>query len=177
MRLYIYQRSDWPTFTWEEAGLQSLLGKVRNRQGKLVGRMESLGFDLRNEATLETLTLEIVKTSEIEGEILAPEQVRSSIARRLGMDQYGLLPSDRDVEGIVDLMLDATQRFEEPLTADRLLDGFTGNLTTSKWAKVAKCSSDTALRDIQDLVNRNILRRADSGGRSTHYLLTDLPMN
>ena len=330
--------------------------------------MESLGFDLRKEATLETLTLEVVKTSEIEGETLAPDQVRSSIARRLGMDQYGLVPSDRNVDGIVDLMLDATQRFEEPLTADRLfgwhaalfpagrsglytivtgnwrddstgpmqvvsgamgkesvhfqapaarvvasemeqfirwfnanheldlvmkaalahlwfvtihpfedgngriaraladmllaradgiaqrfysmssqirverkgyyevlektqkgtlnvtewlnwfldclmnallasdevlekvlhkhafwnkhateafnprqtkllnllLDGFTGNLTTSKWAKIAKCSSDSALRDIQDLVNKNILRKAEGGGRSTHYLLADL---
>ena len=120
MGAYIYQRSGWPTFTWDNTGLLPLLGKVRNQQGRLIGKMESLGFDLRKEATLETLTLEVVKTSEIEGEILAPEQVRSSIARRLGMDQYGLVPSDRNVDGIVDLMLDATQRFEEPLTTDRL---------------------------------------------------------
>lgn len=367
MSVYIYQQADWPHFTWDHVLLLPLLGKVRNRQGKIVGKMESLGFDLRNEATLETLTLEVVKSSEIEGEILPLEQVRSSIARRLGMDQYGLVPSDRNVDGIVDLMLDATQRFEQPLSSDRLfgwhsalfpsgrsglytiisgnwrddstgpmqvvsgamgkekvhfqapdaslvpsamqnfidwfnteddldavikaalahlwfvtihpfedgngrmtraltdmllaradgiaqrfysmssqiraernsyysilektqkgtldvtewltwflnclmnaliasddvlekvlfkhhfwnqhadevfnprqikllnrlLEGFTGNLTTSKWAKIAKCSSDTALRDIQDLIDKQVLRKAGAGGRSTHYVLSE----
>ena len=368
MSVYIYQQADWPHFTWDHALLLPLLGKVRNRQGKIVGKMESLGFDLRNEATLETLTLEVVNSSEIEGEILPLEQVRSSIARRLGMDQYSLVPSDRNVDGIVDLMLDATQHFEQPLSSDRLfgwhsalfpsgrsglytiisgnwrdnstgpmqvvsgamgkekvhfqapdaslvpsamqnfidwfnteddldavvkaalahlwlvtihpfedgngrmaraltdmllaradgiaqrfysmsspiraernsyysilekiqkgtldvtewltwflnclmnaliasddvlekvlfkhrfwnqhadevfnprqikllnrlLEGFTGNLTTSKWAKIAKCSSDTALRDIQDLIDKQVLHKAGAGGRSTHYVLVEL---
>jgi len=369
MPIYIHQQRDWPNFTWDQASLSPLLGKVRNLQGKIVGRMEVLGFDLRREAELETLTMDVVKTSEIEGEVLDPEQVRSSIARRLGMDKYGLVPSDRDVDGIVDMMLDATQHFDQPLTVERLfswhfalfpmgrsgmykvivgnwrddstgpmqvvsgamgrekvhfkapeaslvelemnrfihwfnnvddlldpvikaalahlwfvtihpfedgngritramtdmllaksdgipqrfysmsaqvrverkgyyeilektqkgtlevtlwlewflncllnalnasdailekvlykhrfwnkyatevfndrqvkllnrlLDGFTGNLTSSKWAKIAKCSPDTALRDIQDLMNKQVLQKTDQGGRSTNYELIEI---
>ena len=99
-----------------------MLAEVRHRQGKLLGRMEHLGFKLQAEASLETLTLEILKSSEIEGELLDPIQVRSSIARRLGMDIAGLVPADRHVEGIVDMMLDAMQRYNELLTADRMFD-------------------------------------------------------
>ncbi len=99
-----------------------MLGKVRNLQGKLVGKMQSLGFELRNEAALETLTLDVLKSTEIEGEILDPEQVRSSIARRLGMDIAGSIPSDREVEGVVDMMFDATRHFEETLTKERVSD-------------------------------------------------------
>ncbi len=98
-----------------------LLGQVRNAQGRLIGRMESLGFPLRSEAILQTLTLDVLKSSEIEGEILDPAQVRSSIARRLGMDIGGLISSDRNVDGVVEMMLDATQQFNKPLTKDRLL--------------------------------------------------------
>ncbi len=368
MKVYIYQKDGWPNLNWNNERLLPLLGKVRNLQGKLVGKMESLGFELRNEAVLETLTLEVLKTTEIEGEILNPEQVRSSIARRLGMDVSGLIPSDRNVDGVVDMMLDATQHFNKPLTKERLFDwhfalfptgrsgmykiivgnwrddstgpmqvvsgalrkekvhyqapdaseieneinqflswfndkdyqdlvikasiahlwfvtllpfedgngriaraiadmllaksdgisqrfysmsaqirkerkeyynilektqkgtvditnwiewflkcllnslnlsnqtlrkvifkhrfwnknadklqnnrqkillnklleGFDGKLTSSKWAKIAKCSTDTALRDIQDLMNKRILRRSDSGGRSTSYELIEL---
>ena len=368
MKIYIYQKEGWANFKWDNEKLLSLLGKVRNLQGKLVGKMESLGFDLRNEATLETLTLDVLKSNEIEGEILNPEQVRSSLARRLGMEISGLIPSDRDVEGVVEMMLDATQNYSKPLTKERLfewhsalfptgrsgmykiivgnwrdnstnpiqivsdalgkekvhyqapntsnikneitqflewfnkneaqdpvikagithlwfvtihpfedgngriaraisdmqlaksdeipqrfysmssqisrerkqyydilektqkgtveitywlewfltclfnalnssnqvlgnviykhkfwnlnatklqndrqklllnklLDGFDGNLTSSKWAKIAKCSTDTALRDIQDLINKNILRKAEGGGRSTSYELVEL---
>jgi Fic family protein len=120
MSFYIYQLRDWPNFSWDNDLLVFLLGKVRNMQGKLVGKMESLGFDLQNEAILETLTLEVLKSTEIEGEFLNPDQVRSSIARRLGMNISGLIDSDRHVDGIVDLMLDATQNFSKPLTDDRL---------------------------------------------------------
>ncbi len=122
MKIYIYQKEGWANFKWDNEKLLSLLGKVRNLQGKLVGKMESLGFDLRNEATLETLTLDVIKSNEIEGEILNPEQVRSSLARRLGMEISGLIPSDRDVEGVVEMMLDATQNYSTPLTKERLFD-------------------------------------------------------
>ncbi len=118
--LYIYQRQDWPNFTWNHAELLTRLGMVRHLQGKLMGKMSSLGFVLQQEAELETLTLNVLKSTEIEGEFLSPEQVRSSIARRLGMDISGLVPSDRHVDGVVEMMLDATRQNEEPLTAERL---------------------------------------------------------
>jgi len=368
MQRYIYQRPGWPGFIWDSKSILLPLSDARHLQGKLVGKMEALGFKLRNEAVLETLTTEVIKTSEIEGQILDLEQVRSSIARRLGIEVSGLVPSDRNVEGVVDMMLDATQDYKKTLTADRLfgwhsalfpsgrsgmykiitgrwrddstgpmqvvsgamgkekvhfeappaaglkkemkafiswfnkepetdliiksaiahlwfvtihpfedgngriaralsemllarsdespqrfysmssqigkvrkdyysilertqkgslditgwltwylkclgdalnssesilskvlgkhkfwtkyasegfnsrqilminklLDNFTGQLTTSKWAKIAKCSQDTALRDIQDLLNKDILHKNPSGGRSTSYTLTSI---
>ena len=97
-----------------------LLAEVRHRQGRLLGKMENLGFSLQAEASLHTLTLDVLKSSEIEGELLDAEQVRSSIARRLGMDIAGLVPADRHVEGIVEMMLDATQQYQQPLSEDRL---------------------------------------------------------
>jgi Fic family protein len=118
--MYIHQLSDWPNFVWNKEKLTDLLAKVRNLQGRLIGRMESLGFPLQTEAVLENLTLDVLKSNEIEGELLDAHQVRSSIARRLGMDIAGLVPADRHVEGIVDMMLDATQRYNELLTDDRL---------------------------------------------------------
>ncbi len=365
MKIYIYQHSDWPKFKWDSNTILLLLSNVRHLQGKLVGKMETLGFKLRNEAVLETLTTEVIKTSEIEGQILDLDQVRSSIARKLGIEASGLVPSDRDVDGVVEMTLDATQDYKEKLTnlrlfcwhsalfpsgrsgmykiiagkwrddstgpmqvvsgalgkekvhfeappakeirkemesflswfnegpdqdlvlksaiahlwfitihpfedgngrivralsemlltrsdetpqrfysmssqiraerkdyysilektqkgtlditewlvwylkclanalnssdtilskvlfkhkfwtkysaetlnsrqimlINKLLDNFTGQLTTSKWAKIAKCSQDTALRDIQDLLNKNILQKNQSGGRSTSYYL------
>lgn len=117
---YIHERADWPNFTWDRAKLSSLLAEVRHKQGRLLGKMEGLGFQLRNEASLATLTSDVVKSSAIEGEVLNPELVRSSIARRLGIDIGGAASINRDVEGIVEMMLDATQRFAEPLTAERL---------------------------------------------------------
>lgn len=366
MSTYIYKKKDWPHFRWDIDRLLPLLGNARNQQGKLVGKMESLGFELRDEAILDTLTLDITKSSEIEGQILNLDQVRSSIARKLGMNVAGSIPSDRDVEGVVEMMLDATQNYKSSLTKERLfdwhfalfptvrsgmykiitgnwrddstgpmqvvsgaigkekihfqapeasaiesemnqflnwlnnnneepvikaalahlwfvtihpfedgngriaraitdmlltradgipqrfysmsaqirvqrkgyydilektqkgdtdvtqwlewflncllnalnnaeevlknvifkhnfwnknsvkiqnerqrlilnklLDGFEGNLTSSKWAKIAKCSQDTALRDIQDLVEKNILRKSEGGGRSTNYQLVE----
>lgn len=122
MAKYIYQYSEWPQFTWDAGQLLSLLTEVRHLQGKLLGAMQTLGFDLQNEASLENLTLDVLKSSEIEGEIFAPEQVRSSLARRLGLNISGLVPSDRDVDGVVEMLLDATQNHAQPLTADRLFD-------------------------------------------------------
>ncbi|CAL1520329.1 Fic family protein [Chitinophaga sp. MM2321] len=119
-RIYIYQQPQWPDFQWDEQIISSLLADIRYRQGRLLGRMEGLGFSLRAEASLQTLTLDVLKSSEIEGEILNPDQVRSSIARRLGMDVAGLVPSDRHVDGVVEMMLDATQQYQLPLTDDRL---------------------------------------------------------
>jgi Fic family protein len=120
MRPYIHQLPDWPGFHWDQEALQAPLAAARHKQGRLLGRMETLGFSLRREAELETLTLDVVKTSEIEGENLSAQQVRSSIARRLGMDIAGAVPADRNVEGVVEMMLDATQKFEKALTAERL---------------------------------------------------------
>ena len=117
---YIHQLKIWPKFTWNSEKISSKMGNVRNRQGRLIGRMEAIGFPLRSEAMLQTLTLEILKSSEIEGEILDKAQVRSSVARRLGMDIGGLVPSDRHVDGIVEMMLDATQNFNKKLTKNRL---------------------------------------------------------
>lgn len=119
---YIYQQLNWPNFTWENEKIINLLSEVRNLQGRLIGKMESLGFDLRNEAILETLTLDVIKSSEIEGEHLNPNQVRSSIARRLGMEIAGSVESDRNVDGVVEMMLDATQNCFNPLTVERLFD-------------------------------------------------------
>jgi Fic family protein len=117
---YIHQENNWPTFTWNNDELQLLLGAVRNLQGKLTGKMEAIGFNLKSEASLETLTLDVLKSAEIEGEILNADQVRSSIARKLGMDISGLVPSDRNTDGMVDMMIDATQKYEDKLTKKRL---------------------------------------------------------
>lgn len=119
-RMYLYQHPNWPNFTWQQDKLFQPLVAIKLRQGRLIGRMENLGFDLQSEAVLQILTLEVVKSSEIEGEILDAAQVRSSIARRLGMDIAGLVPTDRNVDGVVEMLLDATQHFTKPLTAERL---------------------------------------------------------
>jgi len=122
MKEFIHQSDNCPNFSWKLEEFINLLSEVRNLQGRIMGRMESLGFDLRNEATLETLTLDVLKSTEIEGEYLNPDQVRSSIARRLGMEIAGSVESDRNVDGVVEMMLDATQNCFKPLTAERLFD-------------------------------------------------------
>lgn len=119
---YIHDREGWPKLHWNQERLAKPLIAVRHRQGRLIGRMESLGFRLRAQAVLETLTEEVIKSSEIEGETLDREQVRSSVARRLGMDIGALAPVDRDVDGVVEMMLDATQNYAAPLTKERLFD-------------------------------------------------------
>ena len=118
----IHERTGWPGFRWDQARISARLVDVRHRQGRLIGRMEGLGFQLRTEAVLNTLTEDVLKSSEIEGETLDRDQVRSSIARRLGLDIGGLKPADRDVEGVVEMMLDATQGYDRPLTSRRLFD-------------------------------------------------------
>jgi Fic family protein len=117
---YVHERKDWPQFRWSHERIAERLAAVSRRQGRLIGRMEALGFQLRAEAVLESLTEEVVKSSEIEGELLDKEQVRSSIARRLGLDVGALAPVDRNVEGVVEMMLDATQGYDLPLTDERL---------------------------------------------------------
>ncbi len=119
--MYIHQRKDWPELNWDSKKLLELLASVRNAQGRLLGRLEALGFENISNAVLETLTLDIIKSTEIEGEVLSREQVRSSLARRLGIHLSDEIQSSRDVEGIVELTLDATQNFRAELTEDRLL--------------------------------------------------------
>ncbi|MDO8899536.1 MAG: DUF4172 domain-containing protein, partial [Bacteroidales bacterium] len=111
MKIYIHEKENWTDFTWDNKKVMIKLGEARNQQGRLLGKMESLGFDLQNEAVLNTLTLDVIKSSEIEGEFLDIEQVRSSIARRLGIDIAGAVESERHVDGIVEMMLDATQKY------------------------------------------------------------------
>ena len=120
MAAYIHELRDWPKFRWDDGRLAAPLAAARHLQGRLVGQMEALGFRVREEAVLRTLTEDVLKSSEIEGETLDADQVRSSVARRLGIDIGGLQPADRHVEGVVEMMLDATQHYEQPLTADRL---------------------------------------------------------
>jgi Fic family protein len=122
MSVFIYQNDHWPNFTWKNDEIVYLLSEARNLQGRLIGKMESIGFELRNEAQLDALTLDVLKSSEIEGEYLNPEEVRSSIARRLGMEIAASVDSDRHVDGVVEMMLDATQNCFKPLTIQRLFD-------------------------------------------------------
>ena len=117
---YIHQQKDWPNFRWNESRLLPLLTKLRHQQGRLLGQMEGLGFHLRGEANLESLTKEVIGSSAIEGEKLDAEEVRSSIARRLGIAHAGTTPASRNVEGVVEMMIDATRKYEEALTAERL---------------------------------------------------------
>ena len=141
--MYLYNNENWPIFTWNSEKLMPLLSYVRNRQGKLIGKMGALGFELQNEANLEILTQEIIKSTEIEGEILDRDQVRSSIARKLGLEIAGLVYSDHHVDGIVDLMIDATKNYDKELNKERLFSwhaalfptGQSGNykIVTGNW--------------------------------------------
>lgn len=120
MAKYIYEYPNWTDFIWEDKAINSIFGEVRLMQGKIIGQMNALGFSAKEEATLAALTLDVVKSSEIEGELLNYDQVRSSIARRLGINTAGLVPSNHHIEGVVEMMLDATQRHGLPLTENRL---------------------------------------------------------
>lgn len=117
---YIHQHKDWPNFRWDTGKLHVSLMAVHSMQGRLMGKMEALGFSLREDAILENLTFEVLKSTEIEGEILNSDQVRSSLARHLGMEISGLVPSDRNVDGVVEMVLDATLNYQKPLTIERL---------------------------------------------------------
>ena len=119
--MFVYQKQDWSDFKWDSDRVVPLLGNARHLQGKLLGQMESLGFSLKEEAVLTTLTLDVLKSTEIEGEILNKDQVRSSIARKLGITVNGIVASSRNVDGVVEMMLDATQHYDSPLTKKRLL--------------------------------------------------------
>ncbi|MDR1416589.1 MAG: Fic family protein [Prevotellaceae bacterium] len=118
--MYMYQNKDWANFTWNNNKLLVLLANVRHLQGRLLGQMENLGFKLKEEAVLSTLTLDVLKSTEIEGEILNKDQVRSSIARKLGLEASGLVDSPRNVDGVVEMMLDATQSYMQPITSERM---------------------------------------------------------
>ncbi|MBV9510195.1 MAG: Fic family protein [Caulobacteraceae bacterium] len=120
MPTYIHELKEWPKFHWSHERIADQLALVSRHQGRLIGRMEALGFPLRAEAVLQSLTEEVTQSSEIEGEVLDREQVRSSIARRLGIDIGALAPADRNVEGVVEMMLDATQSYDQPVTEERL---------------------------------------------------------
>ncbi len=141
--MYIYQQRAWPNFEWSNDLLLPLLSAVRHKQGRLLGQMENIGFSLRSEAILQTLTLDVIKSNEIEGDVLDKQQVRSSIARRLGIDAAGLIPADRKVDGVVEMLLDATQNYLRDITGERLFGwhaamfpgGHSGShkITTGKW--------------------------------------------
>lgn len=140
---YIWQLPDWPHFTFDTAALSAPLAQVHRAQGQLMGRMAELGMGQREQATLQVLTQEVIKTSEIEGERLSLDAVRSSIARKLGMDIGALAPSDRHVDGVVDAVLDATRNFDQALSVERLFGwhaalfptGYSGRLriTVAAW--------------------------------------------
>ena len=120
MAKYIYEDESWPNFTWEERSITTIFGEVRNLQGRITGQMHSVGFSGKEEATLNTLTLDVVKSSEIEGERLNFQQVRSSIAIRLGLEKAGFVSSNRNVDGVVEMILDANQNYINPITEERL---------------------------------------------------------
>ncbi len=120
MATYIYQYPNWPHFTWRRAELEVVFGEVRHLQGKIIGQMQAVGFSAKAEASLANLTLDVIKSSEIEGEKLNLAQVRSSIARKLGIDVGGLVRSTRHIDGVVDMMLDATLQHEKPMSHERL---------------------------------------------------------
>jgi len=129
---YVHELPEWPEFTWDMQALAKALAAVRHKQGKHLGKMEALGFELRAEASLIALTDEVVKSSAIEGETLDTDEVRSSIARKLGLDVAGLPMPGREVEGIVEMMLDATQSFEQPLTTERIYGWHAALLPTGR---------------------------------------------
>jgi len=132
MATYIYEYDNWPEFTWNDKQINVILGKVRNLQGKIYGQMGALGFLIKEETILSTLTLDVLKSSEIEGEFLNYEQVCSSIARKLGIEYAGLVHIDRNVEGVVEMMLDATQRYDRPLDQERIF-GWHAALFPTGW--------------------------------------------
>jgi Fic family protein len=137
--MYLWQLKGWPKLVWDAPALAPLLARAAQVQGRLLGQMETLGFELRGEAHLRTMTQEVLKSSEIEGEQLDGDQVRSSLARQLGMDVGGLVPADRHVDGVVEMMLDATGNFKKSLTAARLF----------RWHAALFPTGRSAMRDIR----------------------------
>jgi Fic family protein len=161
--IYIHQLKKWPELRWDAGKLARLLASVRHRQGHLIGQMKAQGFRPRAEAGLVNRTSEIVKSSAIEGEKLNADQVRSSIARHLGMDIGGLPPAARHIHGIVEMMLDATGGYNEPLTEKRLFN----------WHAALFPTGRRGMRDINEPLERGILDKNPDGGRSTNYRLIE----
>ncbi len=171
MAKYIRQNKNWTDFTWNDKAINAIFGEVRLMQGKIIGQMNALGFSAKEEATLTALTLDVVKSSEIEGELLNYDQVRSSIARRLGIKTAGLVPSSRHIEGIVEMMLDATQRHNLPLTKKRLF-GWQAALFPTGYSGPYEIEVGI-YRTMKDLIEKGILRQSNQGGRSVNYELVD----
>jgi len=149
---YIYEYKQWPEFTWNESEINMIVGRVRYLQGRIIGRMEALGFTMKQETILSTLTTDVLKSSEIEGEILGYEQVRSSIARRLGMENAGMVGADRNVEGVVEMMLDATQKYGERMTHERIF-GWHAALFPSGWSGMLRIDTGTYRKGEMQIVS------------------------
>lgn len=149
MANYIHQYPNWTNFIWDESQTSPILIEVSKKQGILLGKMAMIGFDLRKEAILNTITEDVIKTSEIEGELLNPEQVRSSVARRLGMEIGGLIPSNRNIDGIVEIMIDATKNSLEILSKDRLFNWHAALFPTGRSGMYPIKVADWRIGDIQ----------------------------
>lgn len=170
---YIHQKPGWPAFAWDGEALASPLAAVRHTQGRLLGQMEALGFDQRADASLAVLTSDVVKSSAIEGEKLNPDEVRSSIARRLGLEAAGLPRAGRAVEGVVEMMLDGTRNFDKPLTQQRLFDWHLSTRVVSCMASLPEASSvgGAILRQNLDLVgNLDRVRQLENDCTTSHRL-------
>ncbi len=152
MTKYIYQYSNWFDFRWNDQQINEILGKVRHLQGKIFGQMQSIGFSVKEQTLLSTLTLDVLKSSEIEGEYLNYEQVRSSIARRLGIEYTGLVNIDRNIEGVVEMLLDATQRFNEPLNHERLF-GWHSALFPTGWSGIHRINIGSYRKEEMQIVS------------------------
>ncbi|MCL2863884.1 MAG: Fic family protein [Methanimicrococcus sp.] len=162
MAEYIYQHENWTDFSWQNAVVSEALGEVRLLQGKILGQIHLLGFASKEEKKLEMLTLDVLKSSEIEGEKLNYDQVRSSVARRLGINEAGLFPSPRDVEGVVEMMLDATQNYQNPLTEERLF-GWHAALFPTGYSGINKIEVGGYRTDEMKVVS------ASAGKEKVHY--------
>jgi Fic family protein len=159
---YIYKHYDWPNFTWDQKTILKVLPEIRHVQGKVFGKMSAMGFSLQSEAVLETLSLDIIKSSEIEGEILNAQSVRSSIAKRLGIDVGGTYTYDRNIEGFTDIMIDATQKFDQPLSLARLFAWHTSifpygsdqhKVTVGKW----RTDRDGPMRVVSGMMGKDTI--------------------
>jgi Fic family protein len=152
MARYIYEYDNWPEFTWNDKTIGVILGKVRHLQGRIFGQMGALGFSIKEETILSTLTLDVLKSSEIEGEFLNNEQVRSSIARRLGLEYAGIVHVDKNVEGVVEMMLDATQRYDKPLDHERIF-GWHAALFPTGWSGISRINTGIYRDDDMQVVS------------------------
>lgn len=163
MAKYIYQYDQWPSFSWDEKAIHLTLGEVRHLQGKILGQMGALGFSIQEETNLTTLTLDVIKSSEIEGEILNVEQVRSSIARRLGIEYAGMITSERSIEGVVEMMLDATQNYSKFLSEERLC-GWQASLFPTGYSGMHKIATGSYRIGEMQVVSGSM------GREKVHYL-------